>query len=39
MAFAVFPQLAVPHNKGFAAEQGFSGPTCVAEEGAATLKS
>jgi len=31
MAFAVFPQLAVPHNKGFAAEQGFTLPISAAE--------
>jgi 8-oxo-dGTP diphosphatase len=46
MAWQSLPVTVVPVLPGtlpvldwFAAEQGFSGPTCAAEEGAATLKS
>jgi len=46
MAWQTLPVTVVPVLPGtlpvldwFAAEQGFSGPTCAAEEGAATLKS
>jgi 8-oxo-dGTP diphosphatase len=46
MAWQTLPVTVAPVLPGtlpvldwFAAEQGFSGPTCVAEEGAATLKS